>query len=213
MPKDTPLYEITLLRHGESEGNAGGYYQGQAEGFPLTERGREQAWSLAVYWQATGVTFDTCIASPQPRARETAEIIADILGLEVELDPLWMERDNGNFAGLHHAEVEKKPRDDLHSIYTPIGETGETEWELHLRGGRAIQSILHRAPARYLIVSHGAILNATLRAALGIVPQSMFRGTWFRFRNTAFASLRYIPASDRWDVHGINRRPHWEAEQ
>jgi broad specificity phosphatase PhoE len=211
MPKDEqPIYEITLLRHGESEGNAGGYYQGQAEGFPLTERGREQVWSLAVYWQSVGVTFDTCIASPLIRARETAEIIADILGLEVEIDPTWMERDNGKFAGAHHTEVEKSPRDDMQSIYNPIGEHGETEWELYLRGGRAIQSILHRDPARYLVVSHGAILNATLRATFGVTPQPMFRGVWFHFRNTAYASLTYSPGSARWGVHGINQRPHWD---
>ncbi|HIE57641.1 MAG TPA: histidine phosphatase family protein [Anaerolineales bacterium] len=214
MPKDEhPIHEITLLRHGESEGNAGGYYQGQADGFPLTERGREQVWALAVYWQSTGVTFDTCIASPLSRARETAEIIADILGLEVEIDPIWLERNNGKFAGLHNSEVEKAPRDERPTIYTPIGETGETEWELYLRGGRAMQSLLHRPAARYLVVSHGAILNATLRATLGVRPQAMFRGVWFHFRNAAFASLTYSPDSDRWGVYGVNQRPHWDDER
>jgi broad specificity phosphatase PhoE len=81
-----------------------------------------------------------------------------------------------------------------------------------MRGGRAIQSVLHQPPARYLIVSHGAILNMTLRALLGIAPQANFQGPRFRFRNTAFVSLEYRPEGHNWLVNGINQRPHWQDE-
>jgi len=204
------IYHITLLRHAESVGNADGYHQGQAE-FPLTERGRQQAQALADYWQAHDQVFDVCIASPQSRARETAEIITSTLGLEIEYDPVWMERDNGVYAGMHQDEArERFPYPEFQPIYERIGKTGESEWELYMRGGRAIQSILHRLPARYLIVSHGAILNMTLRALLGIAPQANYQGARFRYRNTAFASLEYRPDSHRWLVNGINQRPHWQ---
>ena len=92
------LYQITLLRHAESIGNANGYHQGQAE-FPLTDRGRLQAQALATYWQDHGTTFDQIIASPQSRTRETAEIIAAALQKQIEYDPVWKERDNGVYAG------------------------------------------------------------------------------------------------------------------
>ena len=101
------LYHLTLLRHGESVGNAGGYHQGQSE-FPLTEKGREQAQSLAARWRSEGITFDGMVASPQSRARQTAEIIAATLSLEIEFDPIWMERDNGILAGLHFEEAREK---------------------------------------------------------------------------------------------------------
>jgi 2,3-bisphosphoglycerate-dependent phosphoglycerate mutase len=206
------IFHITFLRHAESVGNANGYHQGQAE-FPLTERGRQQAQALADYWQAHGQVFDYCIASPQSRARETAEIVANTLGLEIEYDPVWMERDNGVYAGLHQDEArERFPYPEFQPIYERIGKTGESEWELYMRGGRAIQSILHRQPARYLVVSHGAILNMTLRALLGIVPQANYQGARFRYRNTAFASLEYRPDIHRWLVNGINQRPHWQDE-
>jgi len=206
------IYHITLLRHAESVGNANGYHQGQAE-FPLTERGQAQARALAEYWRANGVAFEGCIASPQSRARETAGIIAGILELAVEYDPIWMERDNGVYAGLHQDEArERYPYPPFQSIYQPIGQTGETEWELYLRGGQAIQSVLHRPPARYLVVSHGAILNMTLRALLGMVPQANFQGARFRFRNTAFVTLTYRLDSHQWIVHGVNQRPHWPEE-
>lgn len=206
------IFTITLLRHAESVGNANGYHQGQAE-FPLTKRGQKQAQALAKYWQSQEQVFDHCIASPQSRTRETAEIVAGELNLEIEYDPVWMERDNGIYAGLHQDEARQRyPYPDFQPMFERIGQTGESEWELYMRGGRAIQSVLHRQPGRYLIVSHGAILNMTLRALLGIQPQANFQGARFKFRNTAFVSLTYRPNIHQWLVLGINQRPHWEDE-
>jgi len=202
------IYHITFLRHGESIGNAKGYHQGQAE-FPLTEKGRAQASALATRWKKEGAQFDYLIASPQPRAKETAETIAKALCLTIEFDPIWKERDNGNLAGLHHEEVKKKyPQSKFIHLFERIGETGESQWELFLRGGKAIQSILHRPAARYLIVSHGGLLNMALKAALGIAPQANFQGTRFRFGNTGFATLTYIPENNYWAVFGINDQQH-----
>ena len=203
-----PSYFIVLLRHGESVGNAEGYHQGQSE-FPLTEKGRKQVQALAHHWKKNGRSFDKVIASPQTRARQTAEILTDQLGLEIEFDKLWMERDNGVYAGLHQDEARVKyPYPDFIHIYTPIGKKGESQWELYLRGGRAIQSILHHPPGDFLIVSHGGILNMTLHAILGIPPQANFQGPRFRFRNTAFATLTYYPENHNWNIEGINHHPH-----
>ena len=189
MPEEQEsLYHITLLRHAESVGNANGYHQGQAE-FPLTERGQAQARALTQYWQSTNEIFDFCIASPQSRTRETAEIVTGSWGLDIEYDPVWMERDNGVYAGLHFEEArERYPYPDFQPIYQRIGNTGESEWELYMRGGRAIQSVLHRPPARYLIVSHGAILNMTMRALLGITPQANFQGSRFQISQYCFCN-------------------------
>ena len=73
------IFNITLLRHGESVGNAESRWQGQAE-FPLTDRGRAQANALAARWKVEGVRFDHIISSPLERARETAGIVAGALG-------------------------------------------------------------------------------------------------------------------------------------
>lgn len=107
-------YFITLLRHGESTGNAEGYFQGQAD-FPLTERGKEQSRALAGYWTSHGVRFDAVISSPLARARQTAEILAEHLvethktdQAGVECIPEWQERDFGRISGLHRQEVEER---------------------------------------------------------------------------------------------------------
>jgi broad specificity phosphatase PhoE len=91
----------------------------------------------------------------------------------------------------------------------PIGETGETQWELYLRGGQAMQSLLGRPPGRYLVISHGGLLNMVLYAMLGIVPQANFQGAHFRFRNTAYAVLSYNPAEHYWVLEHLNERSHW----
>jgi broad specificity phosphatase PhoE len=205
-------YHLILLRHGESVGNAEGIHQGQSE-LPLTAKGVAQAQALANHWISEGITFDRVITSPQSRARQTAEIVANTLGYEIEYDTIWMERDIGIYTGLHLEEAKQKyPYPDFIHIYQPIGLTGESDWELYLRGGQALQSILHRPPGRYLIVSHGAILNMTLRAALGITPQANFQGPRFRFENSAYASLTYNPKRHAWYVNGINERKHWIEE-
>jgi len=202
-------YHITLLRHGESVGNADGYYQGQSE-FGLTERGRKQAHALANRWLDEGKKFDQAIASPLARARETAEIVSEYLEIPLQLNPLWMEINLGRISGLKPEEAnEKYPLPDFTNPYFHTGITGESRWELFLRAGRVIQDMLQHPPGNYLIVSHGGILNMTLYAILGIVPHANFSGPRFIFDNTAFATLTYRPAQHVWRVWGINDHEHW----
>lgn len=208
MTKKESKYQITLLRHAESEGNAQGYFQGQGD-FPLTERGREQAHALAARWQKEKRIFDQIIASPLIRTRDTAEIIANALGLPVEFDPIWMERHNGNITGMTHEEGRKLLQAlDFRTPYDIFADNGEGDWQLFLRAGEALHQLLLRPAGRYLIVSHGAMLNSTIKAILGITPHANYQGPQFRFRNTAFASLIYIPDSHRWDIEGLNDRNH-----
>lgn len=203
-------FYITLLRHGESVGNAESRWQGQAD-FPLTDRGRAQAQALAERWKNEKKKFDFVISSPLSRARETAEIIASKLGLLVEFDPLWLERDNGEFAGLTAHEVRANfNHPDFTTPYDPVGTDGEGDWELFLRAGQALHDLLKREPARYLIVSHGGLLNQLMHTVVGIVPQAHNSGTSFRFGNTAFAQLVYSPHQHRWVVDKLNDHLHWQ---
>lgn len=201
-------YYIILLRHGESVGNAQNYHQGQAD-FPLTDLGRRQVELLASRWYTEGILFDEIISSPLQRARETVELLNKKFAFPVQYDPIWMERDNGVLAGLHHEEASQKfPQPEFLNPYEPVGETGESQWELYLRGGHAVQSLLNRPPGRYLVVSHGGILNMVMYAVLGIIPQANFHGPRFRFGNTAFATLIYYPYDHKWYVVGVNDQFH-----
>ena len=205
-------YTLTLLRHGESVGNAEGYYQGQYD-FPLTERGRAQTRRLISRWRADGTQFDQVIASPLIRARETAEMIAEALNVPVQFDPDWKERNNGVLAGVKREIADQRyPKPDFFNPYENLGETGEGNFELFLRAGRAVQRILQMPPARYLIVSHGGTLNQALNVMMGITPQANGQGIQFRFGNTAISTLQYEPESHRWVVLGINDFTHLDHE-
>ena len=199
-------YHVTFLRHGESVGNQENRFQGQAD-FPLTDKGRAQARALATQWQAEKITFDQCLASPLLRARETAEIVSSALNVPLVIDPLWMEMNNGRLAGLRDDEIDwEEPK--FQTPYTRIGETGESRLEVYLRAGRAIQSILDRAPGRYLVVAHGGILNMAMYSVMSIVPQANHNGPRFWFRNTTFADFAYDPEWHNWRLLRFDRS-HW----
>ncbi len=206
----TTIYHITLLRHGESQGNFEGRHQGQAD-YRLTGRGKEQIRLLLERWVYERKLFDLVISSPLPRAIETAEIIADGLNIPLKPEPLWMARDNGVLARLSPEEVQQTvPEPVFINPYQPVGQTGESLWQLYLRAGSAIQNILDNPPGNYLVVSHGGILNMSMYAILGIHPQPKLYGPRFRFSNSAFATLTYTPASHRWLVLGVNDHSHWD---
>jgi broad specificity phosphatase PhoE len=209
MSQKESIFDITFVRHGESVGNAERRFQGQAD-FPLSESGQSQAQKLSEIWKAKKITFDAAIASPLSRARETAEILLAALGgPALELEPLWMERDNGKRSGMTWEEVQAYyPDPEFWNPYEPIAETGEGDWTLYLRGGQALHKLLQRQPGRYLVVSHGAILNMVFYAILGIAPQPKFQGARFRLENTSVSRFFYYPASHRWRVEVIGDAHH-----
>jgi broad specificity phosphatase PhoE len=207
------IYHITLLRHGESQGNFEGRHQGQAD-FPLTALGREQIKALLERWKSEAREFDLVTSSPLARARESAEIIAQGLRIPIDLDPVWMERDNGLMAGLSPEEVRQTlPQPLFIHPYQPVGQTGESQWQLFLRAGTALQSLFIRPPGKYLVVSHGGLLNMFFYAILGITPQPNFHGPRFRFNNAAFATVSYNPAAHRWYILGVNDHLHTKSEE
>lgn len=200
-----PFYHLTLLRHGESEGNASDIIQGQSD-YPLTPKGIQQARGLATRWQVLQSKldrplFDSIIASPLNRARQTAEIIAAVLKLPVELNTIWIERGFGSLDGCRLDDILKRtPPVDFHHPYDPPGEGGESSVDLFLRASQALRSVLLRPAGRYLVVSHGAILNMVVFAILGITPHGHYNSPRFRFGNTAYANFTYDSTSRRWHL-------------
>ena len=140
--------------------------------------------------------------------------IADILNLPVETDPIWMERNIGEVAGLTGEEVNQRfPTRNNATPFAPIiGDQGEGNWELYLRAGRAIQGLIYREPGKYLVVSHGGLLNQVMHAVVGITPHAGFSGPRFRFKNTGFAHLTYRPHSHQWQINAVNDRAHWNGK-
>lgn len=207
---EKPIYHFVFLRHGESVGNVESRWQGQSD-YPLTERGRAQAQALAKRWQEEKAKFDLVITSPLIRAKNTAEIIASALDVKVEADPLWMERHVGEMTGLTSDEIRLRPRPTFVTPYDTIGGVGEGDWVLFLRAGQALQGLLRRPAGRYLVVSHGGLLNQLMHAIVGIAPHADPSGVRFRFDNTAFARVFYLSHQHRWAIETLNDHVHLKS--
>jgi probable phosphoglycerate mutase len=138
---------LLLVRHGETGWNAERRWQGHAD-VPLNERGRTQALALAAELAADG-RVDAVYTSDLARARETAEIVARRLGVELVLDQDLREIDVGSREGRTWAEIDDQPAWD--------GEPHED----HAR--RVLGSLLRIARAheggRVLVVTHGGSMR------------------------------------------------------
>jgi broad specificity phosphatase PhoE len=202
-------HKITFLRHGLSIANADNVLQGQ-HNFPLAEEGRLQAEKLAKRWLSQQRKFDLIISSPLLRASETARIIADALDTDVEFDEIWMERQFGAAEGSDYEVVRTWYQDrPLPSAYEPFFESGESDWDLFRRAGQAVQELIRRPAGSYLVVSHGGILGATLRAILGLAPRGgRVRPTHITFDNTGHTVMQYEDQTARWSIVHHNLTCH-----
>lgn len=171
---------ILLARHGETDWNHDGRFQGWADP-PLNETGREQARALAI--QLAGVLFDAVYASDLRRAYETAVIVAEPHGVSVVTDPGLREINVGSWSGLTRPEIEERfPAAEHHD--------GETRAEHLARVLEAVERIASaHAGERILIVSHGGSLRALRRHAVGdpVHPIENCGVYELRFRDGAFS--------------------------
>lgn len=179
---------ILLARHGETDWNREGRFQGHADP-PLNRTGRAQAVDLSVALmteQVAGV-----YSSPLRRALETAEVVAASHGLEpVPVDDL-REVDVGSWSGLTRAEVEERfPAQFARWLdYGQGWEDGETYEEM---GRRAVDALLRLAAAhdgeRVLAVTHGGPIRAAFAFADG-TTHAEARRLGPRIGNTFVAEL------------------------
>src|SRR3954470_3221171 len=100
------MTRLLLVRHGESEWNAAGRWQGGADP-PLSETGMLQAADAGERLRGTGIT--AIVASDLKRTTRTAEIIAGVLGIAtVHPEPGLREFDVGEWSGLTRPEIEER---------------------------------------------------------------------------------------------------------
>lgn len=168
-PVTAPETRILLVRHGQSEWNLTGRWQGQTDP-PLTDLGRFQARSAA---RSLG-TVDAIWSSDLQRAAETAMIISGELGVgPVVLDPDLRERDAGEWQGLTRAEIDEQYPGYLEPLPDTSGEGWMPQhppgWEpddvLAVRVRRALLRIRREVgPGEVLVIAHAGLLYMTERA-------------------------------------------------
>ncbi|NKQ53592.1 histidine phosphatase family protein [Amycolatopsis sp. K13G38] len=153
---------LHLVRHGESEWNVAGRVQGQsARAGSLTATGRAQAARAAAL--LTGTRATAIVTSDLRRARDTAVLLAETLGLPVHEDPSLREQNLGELEGLKFTQGTVQGTIDglwRHPARRPAG--GESVLEMYER----IHGTLARYAGRDLIlVTHGGPVRVATTTA------------------------------------------------
>jgi broad specificity phosphatase PhoE len=158
---------LLLVRHGETDWNRDGRWQGHSD-TPLNAAGREQARRVAAELRDVDAVYSSDLA----RARETAEILAEQLGLEVHLEPRLRERGFGAWEGKTSAEIEAEFRDE-HARWlageAPGAADAEPFGDFAARVQSFVEDLLERHPGEtVLVVAHGGSARAVAALAKGL---------------------------------------------
>jgi len=195
---------LVVWRHGRTEWNATGRFQGQSD-VGLDDVGRRQAAAAARELARLGI--DQIVSSDLVRARDTAEALATVTGLPVTTDPRLREIHVGTWAGLTSHEVA-----DVDPEYADAysrGEdyrrsaTGETTTEVAHRASTALTEIVRAAADDTTVVAamHGLAGRVGVCAFLDLPYE-----TWHSFaglHNCAWVILRRA-RNLRWRLDGYN---------
>ena len=211
MPENkSQVLKIFLVRHGETEWNRLGRFQG-INNQPLNERGRSQAQALAEALRLEN--FTALYASPLPRALETARFIkACHPSAPLIEEPRLMEMDLGEFEGMEGRLWMEQHRDfaaawakNPGSVRMPGGECLE---EVQLRAAEALKDIIarHEPGSTLLLCSHNFVLLTLLCHALEI-PLDRFREVK---KGTASYSILSCDEG-RFQIEVMNERSHLQG--
>lgn len=176
------MTNIYFIRHGKTEWNLEGRYQGANGDSPLLEQSYIEIQQLIKALKS--IKFDAIYSSPIKRAKDTANLINTGLkqNLDVILNDNLEEFHLGKMEGMKFTDVAVQYPEELDAFrnhpdkYDPKNINGETFQALLKRMVPTIKKIVdqNKIDANIIIVSHGAALGALIHDLLG-VPLKDFR--------------------------------------
>ncbi|NXY98442.1 bifunctional RNase H/acid phosphatase [Streptomyces sp. BR123] len=175
-----PPATFVLLRHGETALTPQKRFSGSGGSDPeLSPAGRRQAHAVAEALAARG-TIQSVISSPLRRCRETAQTVADRLGLDVTVEQGLREVDFGAWEGLTFAEVQERFPEDLQAWLDSPKAAPTRGGESFAAATRRISATRDRLLAAHagrtvLLVTHVTPVKILVRLALGAPPEALFR--------------------------------------
>lgn len=184
------MTEIIIIRHGETEWNQTGRFQGHSD-VPLSETGRAQAEALGRNLALDHV--DAIYASDLTRAIETAAPLAARFGLTVTPDPLLRELNFGAWEGRSFSDVNAENPNAMKQFYNDpeYADIPDSEpfpdFQKRVAGRVREIAELHRGK-RIVIVSHGASIRILLADILAMPIRSIWHISQL---NTAVNKIRF----------------------
>jgi probable phosphoglycerate mutase/uncharacterized phosphatase len=187
----TPSRSFCGLRHGATDWNRQGLFQGRTDN-PLNEDGLKQAHEAAALLRRGGIS--RIVASPLVRAAKTAEIIAEAIAVPLTIDEGIIEFDFGSFEGLPVRDLMIKhgvnSATGLVSILPADGENWDAMAERSLR---CVAGWLDRYPGDHLLfVCHDAVMQGMANALTGSY-----------FKNSHGTPFHYVREDAQWRVERI----------
>ena len=194
---------LYCVRHGQTNHNAEGRIQGQADA-QLSELGCRQGAAAAEALR--GLPIEALYSSPLGRAMATAEPIAAALGLPIRTDPRLMELNVGVFQNQLRAKMQEQYPEIMgrwlagDMDYAIPG--GETRRELARRGEAAFRAIYAAGHRRAAVVAHGGLLSTTIRTLVADAPDLRP----FSLENGSITVLEFAPGAVR--LVSLNQTEH-----
>jgi probable phosphoglycerate mutase len=180
-PPTGPPTTLVLVRHGVTAHTVEKRFSGGlASANPgLSEEGRAQIRSTADWLAPLAERVDAVVASPVRRTRESAEILADVLGKQLVEEPGFAEMEFGAWDGMTFAEVAERHAADLDawlgSLDVPPG-GGESFREVEERVLAGLQRVLDAHAGRtVVVVSHVTPIKTLVAHAVDAPLASVFR--------------------------------------
>lgn len=199
--------QLLLIRHGETEDNAGRLALGRRE-VPLNERGRAQAEALARAL-ADRHEIAAIYCSPLQRALSTARPLADELRLDIAIEPALTEMDVGELESLPFDEVRARYPDFMKrwlsdELADAVMPGGESLRQVQERAWPFVEAVVERHRDELVaIVSHNFVILTLLCRVLD-VPLAQFR----RLRQDLAAFSLVELTADRRTLLRLNDRCH-----
>jgi probable phosphoglycerate mutase len=186
-PAEAAVTRLYLVRHGRTDWNDEGRWQGQADP-PLNALGRQQALDTAQALR--DVHLDAIYSSDLARARQTAQALAELLGMPVQLDARLREINQGEWEGLLVTEIQAR--------YPHVfAQWNSTPQAVRLPGGET----LHELEARFTTALDdmaAAKLGGSLAVFTHKLPIAIVRCRLHRLPLARFWDM--IPANAAWEL-------------
>ena len=184
----TPSRSFICLRHGATDWNRQGLFQGRTDN-PLNDDGIAQAHAAAEKLRA--IELGQVVSSPLLRAVQTAEIIASMAARSVTLDQGLIELDFGSFEGKPVRELMvQHGKSNAQGLVDMLPADSEPWADVAARAMRSISQWLERHPeAEILFVCHDAVMQSMAQRLTGNF-----------FKNGHGRPFRFTRTEDAWKV-------------
>ena len=192
--------KITWIRHGQSDWNAQGRWQGHTDTL-LSDRGKEQA--LALSKRLKNSKFDAIYSSDLERALHTCRLA--LPSGEVQIDPRLREINFGIYEGNHWDGLTAGERN-------LVGEWWADPYRCKLEGGESMECVQSRVnqffdelppSCEIAVFTHGGVIRNAIWQVVG-KPSG---GTWsVQIENTSLTVMEYTQAKSV--IHKINDHAH-----